>query len=593
MDLLKPLTYVPVRYFLPLAWIVAVMIASSYAYYSVKNKHTKNALESRHIQELNFFEHSKDTASHALKTVKMKHLKKIFTLFSTEKERTLGLFSFKEGHDISPTNLMLMLEYDGLSATQTFRELKSSLCIEDKIVTLEIESGLWYMFSTIGDDCTDLLYFERVNVIDKIAHHQDHFYELVMKILGGLLLAMILIRVVIYFIFHKRLAALLAMMKRSNETLTQQSILIEGNDEIAEISKAFNAASHQLSGILNDMYTFVALVDAKGKILFINNTPLEVSGLKFEDVHNTQFCEALWWSYSSELKQDVSFMINKALGGEKIEDEIQIEVAKKQRIWIHFSLHPVYNDEGHLLHLVAEGVDITRQKEAYEKLLEQNPKAQMGEMMDAVAHQWKQPLNALSLQADLLKEDFNNGEINSDYIDRLTEDTFSQIKHMEMTLSEFRSFLRPTKEVSYVKLIDIIKSVQLLLKDEFMQHNIEIEVMVDEKIELLVNKSEFKHILLNILNNAKDAFNEKEIVDRHIRIHASKVDGKMTLKVEDNAGGIKASVIRHIFENGFTTKEAGEGTGIGLYLSLEIIKKLGGNMSVENVEDGACFLIEI
>jgi len=593
MDFIKPLTYVPVRYLLPLAWIIAVIIASIYAYTSVANKHTKDDLQARQTQELNFFEHSKDTASHALKTVKMKHLKKIFTLFSTEKERTLGLYSFKEEVDLSPTNLTLMLEYDGINAIKKFKELKNDLCRDDTIIHLEVEEGLWYLFSTIGEDCKDLLYFERVNMMDKLAHHQDDFFELVMTLVGVLFAAMVLIRVLIYFIFHKRLAILLAMMKNSNETLTHESDVIEGNDEIAEISKAFQAASHQLSGILNDMYTFVALIDAKGKILFVNNTPLQISGITFEEVHNTQFCEALWWSYSEEVKQDVSFMLNKAMGGEKVQSEMQIEVARQQRIWINFSIHPVYNNEGHLLHLVAEGVDITRQKEAYEKLLEQNPKAQMGEMMDAVAHQWQQPLNALSLQADLLKEDYNNGEIDAEYIEKMTEDIFSQIEHMQMTLSEFRSFLRPTKEVSYVKLIDIIKAVQLLLKDEFLQNNISIDVKVDEKIELLVNQTEFKHILLNILNNAKDAFNEKEIVDRHISIYAFMADGKMNLRIEDNAGGIKASVIRHIFEKGFTTKEAGEGTGIGLHISLEIIKKLGGNMSVENGKDGACFFIEI
>jgi len=593
MHLLKPLTYIPVRYFLPLAWIVSVFIASSYAYHSVKESHTKNSLEQRHIQELSFFEHSKDTASHAMKTVKMKHLKKIFTLFSTEKERTLGLYSFKEGQDISPTNLMLMFEYDGLSPTQKFKELKTSLCKEDKIITLEIEEGLWYMFSTIGEDCNDLLYFERMNVMDTISHHQDDFYELVMKLVGGLLLAMIIIRIIIYFIFHKRLATLLKMMKNSSESLTTTGELIEGNDEIAELSKVFNAASHQLSAILNDMYTFVALIDAKGKILFVNNTPLKASGLAFDDVQGKQFCEALWWSYSEELKKDVGNILNRAMAGEKTQKEVQIEVAKKQRIWINFSVHPVYNHEGHLLHLVAEGIDITRQKEAYEKLLEQNPKAQMGEMMDAVAHQWKQPLNALSLQADLLKEDFNEGKIDTKYIEDMTKDIFSQIKHMELTLSEFRSFLRPNNEVAYVKLIDIIKAVQLLIKDEFVQNSIDIQVSVDESIEILVNQSEFKHILLNILTNAKDAFNEKEIVERIVKINATKRDGTMMLKIQDNAGGIKASVIRHVFEKDFTTKEAGEGTGIGLYLSLEIIRKLGGEMSVSNCDDGACFIIEI
>jgi len=593
MNLLKPLTYIPIRYLLPLAWIFAIILSSLYAYESVKSKHLKNTIETRYLQELNFFEHSKETASHAMKTVEIKQLKKIFTLFSTEKERTLGIYSFKEKQDLSPTNLTLMLEYDGYKASKQFEGLKKSLCEKDRVISLKVKEGLWYFFSSIGEECEGLLYFERVNLIDKMLHDQEDFYELVMKLVSGLFLGMIVIRTAIYFLFHKRLGILLSRMKKSTESLTHTGELLEGNDEIAEISKAFDAASHQLRVILNDMYTFIALIDAQGKMVFVNNAPLKISGLEVEDILDKPFCDALWWSYSQSVKDEVCEILQRAMTGEKVQEEIQIEIAHKQKIWINFNIHPVYNHEGHLLHLVAEGVDITRQKEAYAKLIEQNPKAQMGEMMDAVAHQWKQPLNALSLHAELLKEDFSEGKIDSNYIDGLTEDIFSQIEHMQITLNEFRSFLRPNTKVSQVRLIEIIQAVQLLIKDEFVNNAISIDVEIDEGIELFVNKSEFKHILLSILNNAKDAFNEKEIEDRWIKIKASKSSQGMTLQIEDNAGGIKASVIRHIFKKGFTTKEAAEGTGVGLFLSSQIIQKLGGKISVENTDNGACFIIEI
>jgi len=593
VNIVKLLTFIPIRYLLPALWIVSVIIASLYAYHSVKNKHIKNALKERYVHELNFFEHSKETASLAMKTVEMKHLKKIFTLFSTEKERTLGIYSFKEKVDISPTNLTLLIQYDGYSSTKQFKYLREKLCKENKVISLEVKEGLWYFFSTIGDDCNDLLYFERVNVIDKISHDQKDFLELVLKFVAVLVVAMIVIRTLMHFIFYKRLTTLLKMMVKSSKSLTYISEPIEGNDEIAQMSRVHHAASVQLSAILNDMYTFVALIDAQGKVIFVNNTPLEVSGLKFDDVFEKPFCDAVWWSYSDEVKEDICQMLKKAMVGEKIHEELEIEVADKQRIWINFSIHPVYNKEGHLLHLVAEGVDITRQKEAYAKLLEQNPKAQMGEMMDAVAHQWKQPLNALSMQADLLNEDFLDGKIDEKYIDELTIDVFSQIEHMQTTLSEFRSFLRPNSKTNYAQLLVIVQAVQLLIKDEFLQNKINILVDISEDIKFFVNENEFKHILLNILNNAKDAFNENETKDRKIKITLSKDEEKNIITITDNAGGVPAHVIKDIFKPNVTTKEEGKGTGIGLYMSDQIAQKMGGHLRVENVKAGAKFILEI
>ncbi len=228
------------------------------------------------------------------------------------------------------------------------------------------------------------------------------------------------------------------------------------------------------------------------------------------------------------------------------------------------------------------------------QMLEQQAKmAAMGEMLDAVAHQWKQPLNALSMYADLLKSDFDEGRVDRSYIDEMLEGVNTQIEHMLVTLREFRDFFRPNQEVSSFLLSEVIDSACLLVKDEFLKHTIEIEIDVDEDLKLHGNANEFKHLILNIINNAKDAFNEKQIKERLIRIHAT-IKGKVAfLSIEDSAGGIDPEVIEKVFEANVTTKEKGKGTGIGLYMSAQIVEKLKGSISVHNTDTGACFEVVI
>jgi len=229
-----------------------------------------------------------------------------------------------------------------------------------------------------------------------------------------------------------------------------------------------------------------------------------------------------------------------------------------------------------------------------EKILEQQSRsAAMGEMMDAVAHQWKQPLNALTMYGDLLNSDFKDGLVNQAYIDDMLVGVNVQIEHMTTTLSEFRTFFRPNKEIEEINLQKSIQSVLLLLKDELIKHSIEVEIDFEKKITLNIVENEFKHVILNIINNAKDAFNENNTHERRIKISAITSDEFIELSICDNAGGIPTSVINSIFKPNVTTKAEGKGTGIGLYMSARIIEKSHGSIYAYNSGDGACFSIEL
>ena len=224
-------------------------------------------------------------------------------------------------------------------------------------------------------------------------------------------------------------------------------------------------------------------------------------------------------------------------------------------------------------------------------LMQQSKMAAMGEMLDAVAHQWKQPLNALSMYAELIKMNYEDGEVDQAYIEQFQKDIETQINHMTDTLGTFRAFFRPSTALSQFNLRGVINDVLLLAKDELTKNTIEVEVVEQDTLELYGSENEFKHLLLNIINNAKDAFIDNNIKKRVINIKT--VGGEMPrLEIQDSAGGIPESVIQNIFQAHFTTKEEGKGTGIGLYMSSQIAQKHHATLRVENRENGACFIVD-
>jgi len=224
-------------------------------------------------------------------------------------------------------------------------------------------------------------------------------------------------------------------------------------------------------------------------------------------------------------------------------------------------------------------------------LKQQSKMAAMGEMMDAVAHQWKQPLNALSMYSEIIKSDFDDGTVDKAYVDQFRDDIQLQIDHMVNTLDEFRTFFRPNKEHEVFSLLSVIHSVLFLTKDDLLKNAITVNIEQKDHIDVDGSANEFKHLLLNIINNAKDAFIENNIENRTITIRLLSNSEGQSIEIEDNAGGIPHTIINDIFKANVTSKAKHKGTGIGLYMSTQIATKHNATLSVENMNDGACFIL--
>ena len=236
--------------------------------------------------------------------------------------------------------------------------------------------------------------------------------------------------------------------------------------------------------------------------------------------------------------------------------------------------------------------EIEKRKEQEKILFQQSKLASMGEMIDAIAHQWKQPINSIYTAVDGLSYDYEEGLVDDEYIEDFKNQIFAKIDHMMSTLNNFRTFLRPTKELQEFAFINSINKALNLVADDFKKYSISVDLSgIDSGIKIVAVENEFIHIFLNLLNNSKDAFVENDIKDKKITITAKKVDNEEVIEFIDNAGGIPEDIIDKIFDANFTTKKDGKGTGIGLYMSKQIAQKYNMQLSAENKNSGAKFTL--
>lgn len=229
-----------------------------------------------------------------------------------------------------------------------------------------------------------------------------------------------------------------------------------------------------------------------------------------------------------------------------------------------------------------------------DKLMQkQSMDAAMGEMIDAVAHQWKGPLNTIKILSSSYEIEFDYKEkpdINN--LKKISSQIDGQVEHLIDTLDEFRSFFRPNQSFKNIPLNNLINSVLLLMKDVLIRHKIETTLTGDFQTEVSVIPNEFKHVIINLISNSKDAFSENKIKNRQIDFFIEeKENSKVLLRICDNAGGIPKGTIEHIFEANFTTKNESKGTGIGLYMTKQILDKHKALVDVYNKDNGVCFEI--
>ena len=287
-----------------------------------------------------------------------------------------------------------------------------------------------------------------------------------------------------------------------------------------------------------------------------------------------------------------------------------------QTIWVRTSKVPLRNKDGEVFGLLGICEDVTERKrtenaikqlnetlerrviEEAEKnrqkdhlLIRQSRSAAMGEMIGNIAHQWRQPLNALGLILANIKDAADYKELTPEYLESLVRDGERLIQKMSSTIDDFRHFFRPQKQPELFSVTTAIEEALSLVSSSFAHNNIKLCRDMDDDVQIFGFANEFSQVLLNLLSNAKDAILLSGLPHDGLLTIRLRSDGSNAIViVTDNGGGIPSPVIEKIFDPYFSTREMG--TGIGLYMSKMIVENsMHGTISVRNIDHGAEFTL--
>lgn len=238
---------------------------------------------------------------------------------------------------------------------------------------------------------------------------------------------------------------------------------------------------------------------------------------------------------------------------------------------------------------IKEEVEKNRQNEML--LIQHSRLAAMGEMIASLSHEWRQPLNHLSLIIQDVAEAHELGEIDDKYMERFTEESMGQINLMSRLIHDFRKFYRPNKEKCPFSIGDSIDEALYLFSSSLKNHGIQIDFEYRGQQIAYGYPNDFSQVVLNILINARDAFVAKDRLNRKITISLTESPQFITAEFTDNAGGIEPSISKQLFDPFFTTRP--HGTGLGLYMSKLILENMDGAIHAENIEEGARFSLSV
>ena len=324
---------------------------------------------------------------------------------------------------------------------------------------------------------------------------------------------------------------------------------------------------------------------------------------EIEDISETQKkALALKWGYikDKELFFDKGLLINILIVGSitllfliylSILNK-RLKRAKMSLKEINFTLEKRIKDE----------VEKSRERELI--MLNQSRLAQMGQVLNMVAHQWRQPLNNLLLINEILVFKYNKKQerITKNEMESFQKESTLQIQQMSKTIDDFRNFFQPRKEKSSFSLNGVILDLLTIVKPIFTASEIKLIFRRRENIYIFGYPNELTQAILNILYNAKDAHIQQQQKDKNKDKRVAKVveirlkveEKRAILTIKNNAGSINNDIILHIFDPYFSTKKSQKGTGLGLYMSKMIIEKhMNGKLFVKNIDNGVVFQIEL
>ncbi len=397
-------------------------------------------------------------------------------------------------------------------------------------------------------------------------------------------------------------------------TIIQAKSTLRQNEELSELLEKF------------DINVIASNTDLKGRITYASKAFCKISGYSYDELIGQPHSIVRHPDTPAESYKEMWDTIQ---NGRTWKGVLKNRKKNGTTYWVESMISPLYNADDKIIGYSSIRRDITHEKKVEElhqqlekksvqlqklnaeleeridqavalskekdhMLAQQNKLAAMGEMIGNIAHQWRQPLNALSLLLQKQQAFYERGKLTEEKLKESVQKGTALINKMSSTIDDFRDFFKPNKQKVDFDIKHAVDETLALIDAALYNKNITIDINLEKGIIIHGYKNEFSQVILNLINNAKDILIEKNIENSKIEIDAQVQDSMVKIRVSDNGGGIPADIIEHIFEPYFTTKEEGKGTGIGLYMSKMIIEEnMNGKVEVENNAKGAVFTVSL
>jgi PAS domain S-box-containing protein len=409
----------------------------------------------------------------------------------------------------------------------------------------------------------------------------------------------------LYFIYGVNLFILLIIYLLFNRYNNgKKSLQNSLEDKVAEQVEDIKRSDKTLETIFETAKNGIAILDLDSKFVLVNNAYSSLSGYTKEELYSRTCLSITAPEMVDDAHEALAKVLDKGFYG-SYEKSCIAKDGKIIEVVMDIALMP---DKKSLLVLTK---DVTlknkykiERKKQEELMFQQSRMAQMGEMISMIAHQWRQPLGAisstsidLSLQIEFenfdLKEEEGRERCQAYFANGLKEiDGF--VKNLTSTIDDFRNFYKPNKEADLAGLYEPINKALGIIRASFASDGIELVESCESHSKVKLYNNEIMQVILNILKNAQDNFKEKPIDNPKIFISSKDEGDEVVLEISDNGGGIPEDILPKIFDPYFSTKDEKNGTGLGLYMSKTIVEEHhDGRLEARNEGDGVLFTIRL
>ena len=358
--------------------------------------------------------------------------------------------------------------------------------------------------------------------------------------------------------------------------------------------KQLQQKKQELESIISNAPNPMLLHEEGGKVLMLNQSWTNSSGFTLEDTPTIND----WIDNTRDDEETIRYMKKHIASLYEISetlDEGEFTFLNKNRDLVTWQVSsaPLGVINGKRT-IITTGTDITELKHKDNLLLAQSRHAAMGEMIGMIAHQWRQPLSTISMNANNMLLDIALGDLDASASEKYAHDISAQTQHLSKTIDDFRNFFKPDKEILKVNIKDIHNQTLSIVQDSLKNNNIELISSFETDKQVEAYPRELMQVFVNIITNAKDALVSNRIKKPTINVRVYENSKYINTEIYDNGGGIDAKILSKVFDPYFSTKGEMNGTGIGLYMSKMIIENhLSGKIDVSNKKDGACFTVRL